>query len=59
MIIQNVPKSCSYKNIGFFFIAAVVLSYVSYFSSTSGDVLNFFNNNAQISDIVMANILPF
>ena len=59
MIIQNVPKNCSYKNIGFFFIVAVVLSYVSYLSSTSGDVLNFFNNNAQISDIVMAKILPF
>lgn len=59
MIIQNVPKNCSYKNIGFFFIVAVVLSYVSYLSSTSGDVLIFFNNNAQISDIVMAKILPF
>lgn len=59
MIIQNVPKSCSYKNIGFFLILAVFMSYISYASSTSGDVLNFFNNNAQISDIVMAKILPF
>lgn len=58
MIIQNVPKNCSYKNIGFFLILAVFMSYISYASSTSSDVLNFFNNNAQISDIVMAKILP-
>lgn len=59
MIIQNIPKNCSYKNISFLLIAAVVISYISYASSTSGEVLNFFNNNAQIADIVMAKIIPF
>lgn len=58
MIIQNVPKSCSYKNIGFFLILAVGMSYISYASSTSGDVLNFFKNNAQMANLVMAEILP-
>lgn len=57
MKLQNVPKNCSYKNINFYFVTAVVASCISYLSRTNDKIVHFFNNG-QTAELVMAKILP-
>ena len=58
MLINNVPKKYSYQNILFGFIITLLLTDLCIAGHAQADVLNFFNNNAELSKLVMAVCIP-
>lgn len=58
MLINNVPKKYSYQNILSGFIVTLLLADLCIAGHAQADVLNFFNNNAELSKLVMAVCIP-
>lgn len=58
MKIQNIPKKCSYKNILFWSIIAIIVTYISHSLAHSQEIVVLFRYDAQLAETFMAKILP-